>query len=77
MMHARTRCLQQLAAMAGTNELMVIIPAWIDGGRVAYRCELGKAGDGIVTRWCDNPDLAVDAALAAAKAMGAVFGGEG
>lgn len=42
-----------------------------------YRCTLGIDGDGIVTRWCATPDLAVDAALAGAKAMAAVFGGVG
>ena len=42
-----------------------------------YRCTLGIDGDAVVTRWCATPDLAVDAALAGAKAMAAVFGGGG
>lgn len=77
MMHARTRCMRELASIPGASDLMIIVPMWVDLGRAAYRCELGKGGDGIVTRWCATPDLAVDAALAGATAMAAVFEGGG
>ena len=77
MMRARTRCMQELAAIPGELDVIVLVPMWVDLGRAAYRCELGKGGDGIVTRWCATPDLAADAALAGAKAMAAVFEGGG